>query len=113
MRQHLAVIMTVALAVGAAGCTQVRNPATGELQYTSLTPADEQQLGREEHPKALQQFGGKYDNAKLQAYVEKVGNRVKSASELSGEKLHLHRCSTATSSTPSRCPAAMSTSPAA
>ena len=35
-----------------------RNPATGELQYTSLSPADEKQLGREEHPKALAEFGG-------------------------------------------------------
>ena len=25
---------------------QVRNPATGELQYTSLTPADERKLGQ-------------------------------------------------------------------
>ena len=49
-----------ALALVLAACTPVRNPATGELQYTSLSPADEQRLGREEHPKALAQFGGAY-----------------------------------------------------
>ena len=85
MRQLLAGVFAAVLAVGAVGCTQVRNPATGELQYTSLTPADEKKLGRQEHPKALQEFGGQYDNARLQAYVDKVGNRIKSASELSGE----------------------------
>ncbi|MGD9510734.1 MAG: M48 family metalloprotease, partial [Geminicoccaceae bacterium] len=85
MRQLFAAVLAAALAVGAVGCTQVRNPATGELQYTSLTPADEKKLGRQEHPKALQEFGGQYDNARLQAYVDKVGNRIKGASELSGE----------------------------
>ena len=85
MRQLLAAVLATALSLGTVGCTQVRNPATGELQYTSLSPTDEKKLGREEHPKALQQFGGQYDNARLQAYVDKVGNRVKNASELSGE----------------------------
>lgn len=70
------------LTLAASACTQVRNPATGELQYTSLTPEDEVRLGREEHPKALAQFGGAYDDAQLQAYVERVGNRVKEVSEL-------------------------------
>ena len=83
MRQSLAAALAVALALAA--CTQVRNPATGELQYTSLTPADEAKLGRQEHPKALREFGGQYDNARLQAYVEKVGNRIKNVSELSGQ----------------------------
>ena len=34
----------LSLAMGA--CTAVRNPATGETQYTSMTPADEAKLGR-------------------------------------------------------------------
>ena len=74
-----------AVVLAAASCTEVRNPATGELQYTSLSPADEKKLGRQEHPKALQEFGGQYDHARLQAYVTKVGNRIKNASELSGD----------------------------
>ena len=40
------------------------------------------QLGREEHPKALAQFGGHYPDRDAEAYVERVGNRVKNASEL-------------------------------
>ncbi len=73
------------MALVLAACTPVRNPATGELQYTSLSPADERQLGRAEHPKALAQFGGAYDNAALSAYVERVGARIKDVSELRGE----------------------------
>ena len=41
MRQLLAAVLATALSLGTVGCTQVRNPATGELQYTSLSPADE------------------------------------------------------------------------
>ena len=68
-----------------AACTPVRNPATGELQYTSLSREDEQQLGRAEHPKALAQFGGAYRNAALSSYVARVGARMQGVSELTGE----------------------------
>ena len=56
-----------------AACTPVRNPATGEVQYTSLSPEEERQLGRAEHPKALVQFGGRYDDPALQSFVTRVG----------------------------------------
>jgi predicted Zn-dependent protease len=82
MRRIQVLLAAAALAVGQAACTQVRNPATGELQYTSLSPEEEVQLGRQEHPKALRQFGGEYKDPALQAYVERVGERVKDASEL-------------------------------
>ena len=71
--------------LGPLGCSQVRNPATGELQYTSLSPEDEKKLGRQEDPKAVAEFGGRYQDKALQAYVAKVGNRVKGASELAGQ----------------------------
>ena len=45
----------------------------------------------EEHPKALRAVRRQIRQCRLQAYVEKVGNRVKNASELSGADLHLHR----------------------
>ena len=75
-------LLAAALALALAACTPVRNPATGAIEYTSLTPADEQAIGRAEHPKALRQFGGRYADAELQAYVVRVGTRVKNASEL-------------------------------
>ena len=85
MRRRPVTALAALLALSLAACTQVRNPATGELQYTSLTPAAEKQLGREEHPKALAEFGGQYADPKAQAYVERVGNRIKNASELKSE----------------------------
>ena len=85
MRRRPVTALAALLALALAACTQVRNPATGELQYTSLTPAAEKELGREEHPKALAEFGGQYADPKAQAYVERVGNRVKNASELKSE----------------------------
>ena len=85
MRRAVLALVAVGVALSEAACTQVRNPATGELQYTSLTPADERTLGQQEHPKALRQFGGAYKDKALQAYVTRTGNRVKAASELGAE----------------------------
>jgi predicted Zn-dependent protease len=85
VRHARARLLLAVLSVGLAACTPVRNPATGELQYTSLSQEEEKQLGRAEHPKALAQFGGAYENVKLGAYVDRVGGRVKNASELKGE----------------------------
>lgn len=84
-RRLLGCLVTLAMLLSASACTQVRNPATGELQYTSLSPEEEARLGRAEHPRALAQFGGTYDDAQLQAYVERVGTRVKNASEMAAE----------------------------
>ena len=85
MRRTVLALAVAALALGQGACTQVRNPATGELQYTSMTPTEEKQLGRQEHPKALRQFGGAYPDQAAQAYVSRVGERVKNASELGSE----------------------------
>lgn len=72
------VALTVLLLIG---CTQTRNPATGELQYTSLSPADEARLGQQEHPQVLAQFGGAYADPQLQAYVDRIGARLAAASD--------------------------------
>ncbi len=64
-----------------AACTPVRNPATGEVQYTSMTPAEEAELGRKEHPKILKSFGGAYQDPQLAAYVNEVGERVARVSD--------------------------------
>jgi predicted Zn-dependent protease len=66
----------------AAGCTPVVNPATGELQHTSMTPAEEAQIGRKEHPRVMAQFGGAYADRALQAYVTRIGNELVAVSEL-------------------------------
>ena len=84
MRRFLTALGLACLMLQAA-CTPVRNPATGELQYTSLSREAERKLGDEEAPKAEAQFGGGVKDAKLQAYVTGVGNRMKEVSELKDE----------------------------
>lgn len=69
-----------------ATCTPVRNPATGELQYTMLTPEEEQAIGKLEHPKVLRAFGGEYADPALRAYVQEIGERMVAVSELADQK---------------------------
>lgn len=81
--KHLAACLatTASLALVSA-CTQVVNPATGQSEYTAMSPQQEQAVGKDQHPRILQQFGGTYDEADLQAYVNQIGNRLKAVSEL-------------------------------
>ena len=64
MRQSLLGLLVASLALALAACTPVRNPATGELQYTSLSPEEEQQLGRAGAPQgAGRSSAARYDDA--------------------------------------------------
>lgn len=63
-------------------CTQVVNPATGQTEFTAMSPEQEKAVGAEQHPKILQQFGGTYGDPDMQAYVDGIGQRLKVVSEL-------------------------------
>ena len=65
------------------GCqTTSTNKATGRETYTAFySVEDDIELGRQEHPKLVQQFGGEYDNPKLQRYLTNLGNRLASGTE--------------------------------
>jgi len=63
-------------------CTQVVNPATGKSEFTALSPEKEKALGKDQHPKILQQFGGEYNDPALRAYVNEIGERLQVVSEL-------------------------------
>lgn len=68
------------LLAGPAACTT--NPATGEQSFTAfMSESDEQKVGAEEHPKMLEQFGGTYDDAQLEAYVRRLGQKLVAKSE--------------------------------
>jgi len=59
------------------------NPATGENQFTAfMSPAQEQQIGAQEHQKVLKQYG-LYEDERLQKYVSEVGRRVTANTERS------------------------------
>jgi len=57
------------------------NPITGEKQRVSLSVDQEIQLGLQAAPELIQEMGGEARDSKLNAYVDKVGNRVLSSTE--------------------------------
>ncbi len=67
------------LTLGLSGCAV--NPATGKQDFVLTGDADEKQLGMQEHPKILQQFGGVYDDPAAGGYVAAIGGRLAAASE--------------------------------
>lgn len=77
----LATLASLLLLAATAGCST--NPATGREEFTVMSPGQEQQVGAQEHPRILQEFGGVYDeNPELNAYVAEIGGRIRAVSEL-------------------------------
>jgi predicted Zn-dependent protease len=75
------VALLLAAMVPLAGCET--NPATGASSFTAfMSPEKEIKVGRDEHPKILKEFGGEYQNPKVKAYVNEVGQRLARNSEL-------------------------------
>jgi predicted Zn-dependent protease len=62
-------------------CTQIVNPATGERQFTSMTPSDEVRIGQQEHPKVLAQFGGAYTEGGVGSYADRIGRDLARVSD--------------------------------
>ena len=57
-------------------------PGTGRTIFTGgLSEEGEAELGREQHPKVLAEFGGAYDDPDLNRYVTSVGNFLAQTSE--------------------------------
>lgn len=64
----------------ASGCTQ--NPMTGRSEFTGLMPAQQEaSIGAAQHEEIIKQYGGVYNNAKIQAYVTEVGQKMAQYSE--------------------------------
>jgi len=62
-------------------------PGTGRTFFTGgLSEEGEADLGREEHPKVLAEFGGAYDDPALNRYVSSVGDFLVQTSERSDLK---------------------------
>ena len=75
-------LILLGLAPLPSACTRVVNPATGESELTAMSPDQELQVGREQHPQVLAEFGGPYPDPALQAYVQQIGQELAAASEL-------------------------------
>ena len=65
-----------------AGCGTGTSPATGRTFSTPISEQQEAQLGREEHPKILAEFGGEYkEKPELTTYISSVGQFIAATSE--------------------------------
>ncbi len=57
-----------------AGCSD--NPVTGERELALISREQEIQMGEEASPEFRKEFGGAVDNARVQQYVDRVGQSV-------------------------------------
>lgn len=80
-KKHLTVMLSaVALSMSLAGCST--NIATGEDSFTAfMSPNEEKQIGSQEHPKMVKEFGGNYTEKDLPAYVTEIGEKLVAVSE--------------------------------
>jgi predicted Zn-dependent protease len=63
------------------GCAT--NPITGRREFSLISPAQEEQIGREGYQAVIQEYG-LHDDAALQEYVQSVGMKVARASHQPG-----------------------------
>ncbi|NQV98636.1 MAG: M48 family metalloprotease [Rhodospirillales bacterium] len=67
----------------ATGCST--NRATGNQSFTAfMSEEEERQVGAQEHPKILQEFGSEYGGPQLRAYVSNIGKALAAVSEVPG-----------------------------
>jgi predicted Zn-dependent protease len=74
MRRPSAVLAAL-LSVSLLSSCQVA-PGTGHTNFNIVSAEEEAKIGAEAHPEILGQFGGAYDDAKIQAYVAGIGQRL-------------------------------------
>src|SRR5688572_17275267 len=73
-------LATAAITLG--GCSYATSPATGKQFLTPVSESQEAQIGAEEHPKILAEFGGAYaEKSSLTAYVNQLGQAVAANAE--------------------------------
>lgn len=78
-----AAVPVLALPLALSGCAT--SPATGDRIFTGgLSQEDEKRIGAEQHPKLVRQFGGEFDDQKVNRYVSRIGDELAQHSELPG-----------------------------
>jgi predicted Zn-dependent protease len=73
-------VLLGAFALAGQGCTT--NPVTGQKVIFGLSRDEELKVGADAAPQFTQQFGGKVNNPRLQAYVTDLGKKLASGTEL-------------------------------
>ena len=62
------------------------NPATGERMISIMSPEEEQRIGAQESPKAVQEFGGLYQDPELTRYIDGIGQLLARTTETPDQK---------------------------
>jgi predicted Zn-dependent protease len=78
-----------ALLATSLACTTVVNPVTGQREYTTMSPQQEMQIGKQAAAEVEQQMGF-VDDAALQAYVAQIGARLAPFSPRQDVKYEFH-----------------------
>lgn len=76
----------IRLLIGAILCAGALHSPSAQAQF--ITKSKEQQIGAEEHPKIIKQYGGVYDEPGVAGYVASIGGRVVANSEIPGQRFH-------------------------
>ncbi len=76
--KFLPLLLTAGLGLGA--CQTA--PATGEKVLSFNSREEEKRIGMREHPNILRKFNGEYHDAKVQTYVNNLGQKLARVSEL-------------------------------
>ncbi|KAF1051792.1 MAG: Beta-barrel assembly-enhancing protease [Stenotrophomonas maltophilia] len=84
-RLLLSLLMLLGLLGGLSGCAV--NPATGETDFVLMSEKEELSLGLSANQEVLKQYP-RYEDAKLQAYVQQVGERVARAGDRPNLQYH-------------------------
>lgn len=80
-------MLAAGLWLALAACTTVVNPVSGQRELSVMTEADEIAEGQKAHAQVLAEYGA-YHDAKLQAYVNQVGQRLARQSQRSNLEWH-------------------------
>ncbi|MBL4748864.1 MAG: M48 family metalloprotease [Magnetovibrio sp.] len=82
MKNHINLIGRLVVATLVLGACS-SNLATGKQSFTGFMSAQKElQVGAEEHPKILQQFGGGFEDRKVATYVRNLGLQLAKTSEM-------------------------------
>lgn len=86
LRRTGALALSLALSTA---CTTVVNPVTGQREYTTMSPQQEMQVGKQAAAEVAQQMGF-VENPQLQAYVAQLGARLAQFSPRQDVKYEFH-----------------------
>ena len=70
------------------GCQN--NPATGKNEFNLMSTDEEDKIGKKEHKKVLEQFGGEYNNVKLNNYINSLGKISCKHIRTSRKRIQIH-----------------------